>query len=451
MGNDFFLYIAIGVSAIISVIVWLDYFRRIDVFEPEKITQLTIALLIGCITPVISLQVYALFNLFDFHENGELFNDLIYSIFGIGLNEELCKIAGAIIAFKVLKKHINESTDYLIYAAMVALGFALVENFLYIKRYGIDIITTRSFYSVLEHIINTTIITYGYFRFKIFKKGNHYLNTVFGVILAMSSHGLFDYFIINKSFSYFSPALVITVYLIGINFWITMLNNSINFSRYFDYARINYPGNIFYRLVYWYFLTMLIGLVYKTYEVDIEFAVTSSFFNIFSHGFLFLIVIMRASRFKIYKNYYQKITIQLPFYFTKNGDEDFNFFGFIKLKVRGENSYEHYLTSKMNKQVEIYPINVKKSFIHSPKTALVEDKLFVDGDTTIYRLRMVHNNSIVFLKPKTSSKVLIDNAYPINSLLTINKESISLKRLSDFTPREWVFVKADNEVSNVNY
>jgi hypothetical protein len=196
---------------------------------------------------------------------------------------------------------------------------------------------------------------------------------------------------------------------------------------------------------------MLIGLVYKTYEVDIEFAVTSSLFNIFSHGFLFLIVIMRASRFKIYKNYYQKITIQLPFYFTKNGDEDFNFFGFIKLKVRGENSYEHYLTSKMNKQVEIYPINVKKSFIHSPKTALVEDKLFVDGDTTIYRLRMVHNNSIVFLKPKTSSKVLIDNAYPINSLLTINKESISLKRLSDFTPREWVFVKADNEVSNVNY
>ncbi len=451
MGSPFFLYVAIGISALISIIVWIDYFRKVDVFEPEKISNLLVALLIGCATPFLSLGVYQVMSYFNWSESGHLVNDLVYAIVGIGLNEELCKIAGAIIAFKILRKHINESIDYFVYAGMVALGFSLVENFFYIKRYGIDILTTRSFYSVLEHIINTTIITYGYFRYRLFNRGKHIWNTLIAVAVAISSHGLFDYFIINPAFSYLSPAFVILVYLIGINFWITMLNNGINFSKFFNYEKINYPGAIFYRLVYWYFLTMFIGLSYKAYAYNLEYAVTSSLFNVFSHGFLFLIVIMRASRFKIYQNYYQKITIQLPFYFTSNGDEDFNFFNFIKIKVRGENPYEYYLTSKINKKVEIYPISKKRSFIQSPKTAMVEDKIFIKGNTTLYKLRLLSNNSIVFLKPKTNKKVYVDNTYPINALLTINKESISLKKLSDFTPREWVFVKTENEVSLVNY
>jgi len=451
VNNTILLYSAFILSAIISVVVWIDYFRKVDVFEPEKISHLLFALLIGSITPFLSLGIYFILDKFGINENGNMLYDLLYSIFAIGLNEELCKIVGAIIAFKALKKYINESIDYFIYAGMVALGFALVENFFYIKRYGIDILTTRSFYSVLEHIINTTIITYGYFRFKIFHRGKHLTNTLIALTVAISSHGLFDYFIINPAFSYFSPALVITVYLFGINFWITMLNNGINFSSFFSYEKINFPGVIFYRLIYWYFITMLIGLVYKAYVYSLEEAVTSSLINVFSHGFLFLIVIMRASRFRFYKDYYQKITLQLPFYFTKNNDEDFNFFNFIKIKVRGENAYEHYLTSKMNKKVELYPINIKKSFLQSPRVAMIEDKYFLGGNTTIYKLRVMGSNQIVFLKPKTSKKIYIDNTYPIHALLTINKSSSSLKKMDDFTPREWVFVKSDNEISKVNY
>ncbi len=452
MSTAFVLYVCIALAAAISVIVWIDYFRKIDVFESERILHLLIALGIGCGTPYLCLEVYALFDLIGFNENGELINDLVYSILGIGLNEELSKIAGAIVAFWVLKKHINESIDYMIYAGMVALGFSLVENFMYIERFGIDIVTTRSFYSVLEHIINTSIITYGYFRFRIFGKGKTVTNTIVAVIAAISSHGLFDYFIINPHFAYFSPVLVIIVYLIGINFWISMLNNAINYSSYFDYAKIQYSQRIFYRLALWYFFTMVIGIAYKTYTDGLAVALTHSIFHVISDGFLFLIVIMRVSRFKIYKNYYQPVTIQFPLYITKNNDEDFRIFN-IPIKIRGENMFEYFLTTKLGQSIEVNSINPQKSQLKKPLVAKVVDKLFLENDSIVYLVHIegTPETDNFYLKPKTRDKTTVNDAYPINSLLYDHTPLDRPKRLKELKFLEWVFVKADNEVAKVNY
>jgi len=449
----YLLFAAIILAAIVSVVVWIDYFRHVDVFEPERIRHLLFALFIGCFTPYLSILVYNLHRIIGFDITGEPINDLLYSVIGIGLTEELSKIVGVIIVFKLLKKQINESIDYLIYAGMVAIGFALVENVLYIGKYGIDIITNRSFYSVLEHIINTSIITYGFFRFKIFNKGKHSYNILLALITAVCSHGLFDYFIINPHFKLLSPVLVIGVYLIGINLWITMLNNAINFSAYFDYSKINYSSKIFYRLLIWYFLTMLIGLIYKAYTNSMIFALTDSLTSIFAHGFLFAMVILRASRFKIYKNYYQKVTINLPFYFTKNEDEDFKFFNLLSLKIRGENAFEYFLTSKIGQKIELFPINPKKSFIHKPEIATVCDKLFLKGETTVYVILFEerNKNEYFFLKPKTSDKTRIDGDYPIHQLLQDSLTSKGSKKLSELKFLEWVYLKTEDEITDVNY
>jgi RsiW-degrading membrane proteinase PrsW (M82 family) len=451
--NSYYLLLSIALAAIISVTVWVDYYRKIDVFKPEKLVHLLAALSIGCATPFLSLFVYDIFHLIGFRENGKAFNDLVYAIFGIGLNEELCKIAGAIVAFKLLKKHINESVDYLIYAGMVALGFAMVENFFYIKRYGIDIVTNRSFYSVLEHIINTSIITYGYFRFKIFKKGNHWLNTFTGVAMAISSHGLFDYFILNPHFSHLSQFLVIAVYLVGINFWITMLNNTINFSYKFNYENIQYSNKLLWRLTIWYFFTMLIGLIYKVFQLDIYQALYSSMFHIVSDGFLFLIVILRASRFKLYKNYYQPVTIQLPFYITRQENEDFNLLGILPLKIRGENSFEYYLTQKMGKHVEVIPMNTKNSFLKKNIPAIVNNKHYLNNGVTVYELLLPPDEVCrkIFLKPKTWGKTKVYDSYPVNDVLTLKENIDRADDIKHFYFREWAYVKPKDEVSKVNY
>lgn len=447
------LITSIALAALISVVVWLDYFRKIDVFKPEKMVHLLAALSVGCATPFLSLYIYDIFHIIGFKENGELVNDFIYAIFGIGFNEELCKIAGAIVAFQLLKPHIKESVDYLIYAGMIALGFALVENFFYIRRYGIDIVTTRSFYSVLEHIINTSIITYGYFRYRIFKKGNVWTNTITGVLVAISSHGLFDYFILNPHFSHLSQFIVIAVYLVGINFWITMLNNTINFSHKFNYNAIQYSSKLFWRLSIWYFFTMLIGIIYKTYESDIYNAMSSSLFHIFSDGFLFMIVILRASRFKLYKNYYQPVTLQLPFYITRQENEDFNLLGLLPLKIRGENSFEYYLTQKIGKHIEIVPMNKKNSYLKKTISGIVNDKRYLNDGVTVYELLLPPGEIIskIYLKPKTWGKTKVDGAYPINDLLIPKENVIGITDLKNFYFQEWVYVKPKDELSKVNY
>ena len=81
--GPYVLITAIILSALVSVIVWIDYFRHIDVFEPEKIRYLLIALLVGCGTPFLSILVYDLHDKIGFASNGEPLNDLIYSILSI--------------------------------------------------------------------------------------------------------------------------------------------------------------------------------------------------------------------------------------------------------------------------------------------------------------------------------------------------------------------------------
>lgn len=223
---------------------WLDYFRQIDVFEKENILPLLVALIIGGCTPYLSLYLYELMGRYGFVENEEFVNDALFSILGIGLNEELCKLSGILIVFALLRKQINEPIDYLIYAGITALGFSMVENYNYFYNHGIKIITSRTFYSALEHIINSTIIVYGLYRTRLFHRGRFILNALTGLTLAVLSHGLFDFFLTKSFLGVFTSFLSLLIYLVGINFWIQMLNNANNYSTFFDYGKINFTPRL---------------------------------------------------------------------------------------------------------------------------------------------------------------------------------------------------------------
>ena len=46
------------IAAILGAMLWLSYFRKIDVFEHERIIDISIALVIGYLTPTLALWVY---------------------------------------------------------------------------------------------------------------------------------------------------------------------------------------------------------------------------------------------------------------------------------------------------------------------------------------------------------------------------------------------------------
>lgn len=422
---------------------WLDYFRKIDVFEPEKIKHLVLAMLIGCGTPFISIAIYRLVDLTGLQMTGDVSNDLFYSIIIIGANEELCKILGVIVAFRLLRNYIKEPIDYLVYAGLVALGFSIVENFKYFNEYGMQIITTRAFYSALVHIINTTIIVYGFYRLKLFNRGKQLTNTLVAIGVSASSHGLFDFFLMNEFLGPYTQLFSIFVYLIGINFWVQMLNNANNFSDNFDYAKIHFSGQIFFRLLFWYLATTIFTIIYNMIVFTSERALSYFYHSLLTDGLLLFIVILRASRFRIFKQKYFTVKIELPFYYTKNNDEDFKFLWFIPIKIRGEGVFEYKLTTFLNKIIEIYPLNVKSSVVKEPVKVNLIEKLLLKDDVVVYKA--MHNNETYFLKPKTNGETETEDDFPISGLFTLkpdkNYENPSEISYKDLLFMEWIYTK----------
>ena len=145
-----------------------------------------------------------------------LSNTVFYAAFlTAGIPEELCKFLIFMI-FIWRDKNFDEYFDGIVYACFIGLGFACLENIMYVfgaSMYSIwDGFATsflRALLSVPGHFLFGVIL--GYFlsmaKFKPEKKAK-YIWT--GLLLAMLAHGLFDWLLMVTD--YLSTGLTILVY-----------------------------------------------------------------------------------------------------------------------------------------------------------------------------------------------------------------------------------------------
>lgn len=442
--------IAPMLGAICGAMLWLSYFIKIDVLEKERISDIIIAFCIGFLTPNIALYIYEIHVNIGFDFNDNFWNDLVYSIVGVGLTEEFSKLIGVTLLFFIIRKRLNEPIDYLIFAGIVALGFAIRENYIYYYNYGSQIITGRTLISSLTHIINTSICVYGLFRFKIFNRGNIFVNSVIGITIAVVSHGLFDFFLTQQFIGKLTPFLASGIYLIGINFWIQMINNCINFSPFFNYDKLNGTTKLYKTILSWYVGLLIIEFLYFWYYKGLGLAFYDSIINIFNEGLLLVIVALRASRLKISKRKYFKIKLQSPIYLTKNDDEDLNIFGILPFKIRGENEKEFRLFQFMGKDILICPLHPEKSKIQVNRKGRLLKKYFLKNDVVVYLVELYEDENlkkeIFILKPKTYGITTYKLDLPIASLMDYNQKidignSLNPPSYKDLITLELVFIK----------
>ncbi len=406
-------------GAVAGAMLWLSYFRRIDILEGERVRDMMVAFVIGFLTPSVAVWIYKFLETKGINFNGLLWNDFLYAIFGVGLTEELVKLAGVFIAFAVLKKSINEPLDRLLFAGIVALGFSVRENFIYYNNYGSQIITGRTFISSLTHIINTSICVYGIYRYSMFHKGNRYLNAFVAISLAVGSHGLFDFFLTQPVIGKITPFLATLVYLAGINFWIQMINNCINFSPFFNYKKIGSLTALYRSVLFWYMVLLAIEFCYGFYYKGFMFAANDLLKNILKEGVLISIVLLRISRLKISKRKYFPVKIQIPIYYSVNDDEDFRLLG-IPIKIRGENRREFRFLEYMGKDIYIHPVSEKNTLVKRSQRARLLKKYFLKNDVVIYLMEISgedDHKDIYLLKPLTRHIKGIDNSYPVGILM----------------------------------
>lgn len=114
----------------------------------------------------------------------------------VALNEELLKfLCLLLLAFP--RAFFNEPLDGIVYAVMIAMGFATLENIAYADRFGLETLILRSLTAVPAHFVFA--IVQGYFA-GIAKFSPRRRNTLLlrGFLIAFFLHGLYDLLIIQN-------------------------------------------------------------------------------------------------------------------------------------------------------------------------------------------------------------------------------------------------------------
>ena len=174
-----------------------------------------------------------------------------------------------------------------------------------------------------------------------------------------------------------------------------------------------------------------------------ERALNYFYHSLITDGLLLFIVILRASRFRIFKQKYFNINIELPFYYTLNNDEDFRFLWFIPIKIRGEGTFEYKLTTFLDKVIEIYPLDINTSTVKEPIKVTLAEKLLLKDEVVVYKA--IYHNQVYLIKPKTRGETETEDDFPISALFTLkpdkNYENPSEISFKDLLFLEWIYTK----------
>ena len=184
-----FLLLAIAPAMIFVIFIYLK-----DKIEKEPISFLIKNFFLGAFgSIIITLILGVLFNsIYPLTDEKSIFQQFMKAFVVVALVEEFSKYV--IVKYYAQKnKEFNEPFDGIVYALTVSMGFAALENVLYILQYGVSTGITRAFTAVPAHA--TFGILMGYFMGKAkFSKNRIQLNLL-GLLGATIFHGFYNFFL----------------------------------------------------------------------------------------------------------------------------------------------------------------------------------------------------------------------------------------------------------------
>ena len=185
--------------SILPVIVLMVYIYRQDKYQKEPIKTLSKAFIGGMLAIPLDLLLVSLINAIWTS------NTVFYSAFcEAGIPEELSKF----IIFMALiwrDKNFDEYFDGIVYATFIGLGFACIENVMYVfgaaseslgSGFGTGVV--RGILSVPGHFLFGVVMGY-FLSLAKFKKGKRFGYLISGLLSAMLAHGLFDWMLMVAS------------------------------------------------------------------------------------------------------------------------------------------------------------------------------------------------------------------------------------------------------------
>ena len=126
--------------------------------------------------------------------------------FLVGINEEFSKLL-VLLAVVFPSRHLEDSFDGILYAAIVSVGFATMENFYYLDQFGVAVVATRTVITIPAHAFMSVPMGYFVAKSRIaldFSKEIKFryflpMATIFqGWLISAFLHGLYDFFLSLK-------------------------------------------------------------------------------------------------------------------------------------------------------------------------------------------------------------------------------------------------------------
>ena len=181
------------VAAILPVLILLYAIYKADKINKEPLGKLIVVFICGALTVVPASLLEMLLS--DFTPNGALLGGLYTGFCVAGFSEELFKLL-ALFLLVWRSRHFDEYFDGIVYAVYVSMGFACVENVMYVfsgESYSVSMATaaTRAILSVPGHFLFAVMM--GYYlalaKFATNRRGRYLL---YAFLVPVFFHGTFD-------------------------------------------------------------------------------------------------------------------------------------------------------------------------------------------------------------------------------------------------------------------
>ena len=207
-----------AVLALAPGLFWLWFFVRGRAYRPKPRRLLVYAFLLGMVStiPAGGLEL-ALLRDADIRGGDSLVAAIAAMLFVVGPVEEASKfLAVRLGPYRSL--YFDEPRDGLVYAVAASLGFASLENLVYILSFGPEVMVGRALFSTLAHVIFGSFwgIALG-IQMQRHRWGRG-LWLLFGLAVAAALHGAFNILILTLS----PLILLLLLFLMALGLWWTL-------------------------------------------------------------------------------------------------------------------------------------------------------------------------------------------------------------------------------------
>jgi RsiW-degrading membrane proteinase PrsW (M82 family) len=174
------------VVAVAPSVFLLWYFYHADKYKHESKKLLGVTFLIGALSTVPAMFIEGAYS--EPALGAGIFAVFVYYLFGVGLVEEFMKFL-SVRVYAYRSKHFDEPMDGIVFGVAAALGFATIENILYVLLNGLGTGVIRAIVSVPGHTFWGAIMRFYLGKAKM--RGRPRL-VIYGLAIVVFLHGLYD-------------------------------------------------------------------------------------------------------------------------------------------------------------------------------------------------------------------------------------------------------------------